>query len=495
MKKTIPLIYIILVVVISGHLLAQPISLDQKFTVTQLKEDLTILKDQLEKVHIGLYTYTPKAEMDQFFKEMEAGITQPMTSIEFYRYLCPINTTIRNGHSGFIPANDIVKFIRTQKKLFPLDVYWDQGQLFVLRNNTQNDAIQEGMEIITINGQPADQVFQEIADKVWRDGYNTTFPERIVSDRFYHFFAFMKGMPEVFDLVLQAQNREPLRIQVNALPPTAINKTRETKYGKEKDWWEEGIPALEVTIDGKIATMTIRTFSTSYAKKSKQKFKKFYKSAFNKIEKAGVEHLIIDLRENGGGDPMPTIELFAYLHPKPFTFYKNITSKVKRIPDKHLYPNSFWDRIAMVLGTKKKGKIYKLNSLGKTFLVQGLKPSKPNKPYYSGKVYVLTNARSFSATGEMSAIIKEHNRATFIGEELGGNPNENVSGIMLPLTLPHTKNRIMMSFIRWEMDVSFENTGRGVLPDYPIRPSVQDLIDGRDAVMDFTFDLIKEKNN
>jgi len=492
MRKIITLVYIILVVAISVPLLAQPISLGQEFTVPQLKEDLATLKDQLEKVHVGLYTYTPKSKMDLFFKDMEHGITQPMTSLEFYRYLSPINTKIRNGHSVFIPSNDIVQFIRTKQKLFPLDVYWDQGQLFVLKNNTQNDAIQEGMEIITINDQPANQVFQEIVNNIWRDGYNTTLPERIVSDRFYHFFAFMNEVPDTFDLVLQAPNKEPITIQVAALSPEEINKTRETKYGKEKSWWEKGIPALEVAIDGKIATMTIRTFSTSYAKKSKQKFKKFYKSAFTKIKEAGVEHLIIDLRDNGGGDPMPTIELFAHLHPKPFTFYKNITMKVKRIPDKQLYPNSFWDRLALSLGTKKKGSIYKPNGLAKAFLVQGLKPSKPNKPYYSGEVYVLTNARSFSATGEMSAIIKEHNRAIFIGEETGGNPNENVSGIMLPLTLPHTKNRIVMSFMRWEMNVNFENTGRGIIPDYPIRPSVQDMIDGRDAMMDFTLDLIKK---
>ena len=92
----------------------------------------------------------------------------------------------------------------------------------------------------------------------------------------------------------------------------------------------------------------------------------------------------------------------------------------------------------------------------------------------------------------MTAIIKNHHRATFIGEEPGGNPNENVSGIMLFMTLPNTQNRIVMSFMRWEMNVDFDNTGRGVLPDYPIRPSIQDKLDGRDRVMEFTLNLIKE---
>ena len=62
--------------------------------------------------------------------------------------------------------------------------------------------------------------------------------------------------------------------------------------------------------------------------------------------------------------------------------------------------------------------------------LKGMKKSKPNKPQYGGKVYVLTDAGSFSATGETTGIIKHYNRATFIGEEPGGNPYQNVSGLL-----------------------------------------------------------------
>jgi len=60
------------------------------------------------------------------------------------------------------------------------------------------------------------------------------------------------------------------------------------------------------------------------------------------------------------------------------------------------------------------------------------------------------------------------------------------------MTLPNTGNRIVMPFWQWEMNTTFENTGYGVLPDYPIRPSIQDMIDGKDVVMEFTLDLIQQ---
>jgi len=46
-----------------------------------------------------------------------------------------------------------------------------------------------------------------------------------------------------------------------------------------------------------------------------------------------------------------------------------------------------------------------------------------------------------------------------------------------------------------KMKVNFENTGHGVIPKYPVRNSIQDELAGRDAVMDFTIDLIEQQKN
>lgn len=232
-----------------------------------------------------------------------------------------------------------------------------------------------------------------------------------------------------------------------------------------------------------------------YKGKGQKKFKKFFKNAFEQIEKVGIEHLILDFRNNGGGDPIPAIELFAHLHPEPFTFYKAITSNIGKIEDKELYEIDWIYRTFYQLGFKKKGDKYGLNGIGRLFGVKGLKPSKPNKTIYGGKVYVLTNASCFSATGEMTSILKSYNRGVFIGEEPGGNPNTNTSGLQAVMTLPNTGNRIVMPFFQWEMNTTFENTGFGVQPDYPVRPSIQDVIDGRDVVMEFTLNFIQSNPN
>ncbi|MEM6380886.1 MAG: S41 family peptidase, partial [Bacteroidota bacterium] len=222
--------------------------------------------------------------------------------------------------------------------------------------------------------------------------------------------------------------------------------------------------------------------------------KRFFQESFEAMERAGVEHLILDFRDNGGGDPVPTIELFAHLHPESFTFYKAVTSNVGEITEKELYSASGFDQFAFKLTFKRVGDTYIPNWIAKLAGLKGLNESKPNKTIYNGKVYVLTNADSFSATGEMTSILKSYDRGVFIGEEPGGNPNTNTSGMQVVMTLPNTGNRMVMPFWQWEMNTTFANTGYGVKPDYPIRPTIQDMLDGRDVVMEFTLDLIQKQN-
>lgn len=462
------------------------------FTVAQLQEDFKILRYNLETAHVGLYYYTPKEELDKAFDSIAAQLEKPMTEIEFYRLLSPLLKKIGNGHTHIVPSAMYFKKRVKEDFVFPFEVYWNEDDLYVLQNNSRSTTIEEGAIIKSINGIETGKIFQHLVDNETRDGYNLTGPENDVSDGFSRRYATHYGNPATFVLAIEKESLDT--VEVTALKLDEVKKIREERYGKTPaPWYKTPDNALLLDIDGKIATMTIRTFSDGYAKEAGQKFKPFFKESFTKINQARVEHLIIDMRGNGGGDPQPTIQLFSHLHDKPFTFYKDVTALVKKLPNPDYYEGEkFTVKAASLLAMRKRGDVYavKQNMLSKLAGLSGLKESKPAKEVYKGKVYVLIDANSFSATGEMSAIIKEHNRAIFIGEETGGNPNMNISGLMPFLHLPHTQIRAVMPLWMWEMNVTFENKGRGVIPDHPIRNSIEDELSGRDAVMDYALKLI-----
>jgi len=469
-----------------------------KIEAELLKKDLAILKENLELVHTGLYTYTPKETFDQFFKALDQSIVEPLTAIEFYRELRPLLSLIRNGHTGILPPSAIIEKIRDEYLLFPLDVYWDKDQLYVYRNLSDNKTFPAGSIIKSINGEDAQKLFFDFAKDVSTDGYNKTIP---IDETFLSFkvsLITLRGIFKQYELEILTPEGKTINCTLDAQLNKELRARREEMNGGPlKSFWSSDIPALELKIDDDIATMRIRTFDSKFAKKQKkQKFKKFYKESFKKIEAAGAQHLIIDLRDNGGGDPMPTIELFAHLHPKPFTFYKDVYSLTQRIPNKHLYTDlDFASKNLYPMVFKKKGDVYRPNWIARMAGLKGLKESKPNKPYFDKQVYVLTNSGSFSATGEITGLIKNYNRAIFIGEEPGGNAYQNTSGITQTMELPNSKIRVLMPFWLWIMNVDFENDGHGVKPDHVVRQSIEDRINKKDTVMEYTLKLIKEQKN
>ncbi len=118
----------------------------------------------------------------------------------------------------------------------------------------------------------------------------------------------------------------------------------------------------------------------------------------------------------------------------------------------------------------------------------------PSKSVYKEKVYVVTNGLSFSATGEFTSFLKNADRAMFIGEEVGGNTNQNVSGTTVMLTLPNSKIRIRIPMELFKLNVSHEKTNHGVIPDYYVRPSIIDKLTGKDLEMAFILNMIKKIN-
>ncbi|WP_435526032.1 S41 family peptidase [Chryseobacterium indoltheticum] len=69
------------------------------------------------------------------------------------------------------------------------------------------------------------------------------------------------------------------------------------------------------------------------------------------------------------------------------------------------------------------------------------KPTNPKENAFKGKVYLLINGGSFSASSVISSKLKFDKRVTLVGEETGGANDGTVAGFYSYQKLPNSKNR------------------------------------------------------
>ena len=221
-------------------------------------------------------------------------------------------------------------------------------------------------------------------------------------------------------------------------------------------------------------------------------YKKFYKESFTKIDSAKTKHFVLDLRDNGGGRISEIDYLYSYLTDKdyqfitesevksrtPFlkSFMSNTTPNSLKVPSALLYPIVATHNF---LKTKKRdGKIYyKFN--------KHTKIKEPNELNYNGKLYVLINGNSFSASSLLSTHLKATKRATFVGEETGGAYNGTVAGIYKLYQLPISKIKVRMGLMQIEAPQKQNPDGYGIKPDFEILCNLKDIQSNIDTELEW----------
>lgn len=489
--KTIKLFTTIWLVAYVGFFVQAQSPLTKKFTVVQLQADFQRMRQQLEEVHTGLYEYTPKTVMNQYFDSLYAAIKTPMTELDFLRFIKPIVVKIKNGHTNIASSLKTKTYLRTHGKFMPLKVAWLGNKLYLKALYTQTMALSPGNEILSINKQPVQSILQTLLNNFeTRDGYNQTFPKHRISLHFARFYFWYISQPQEFIIKYKASPQAlPKTVTIPALSRKAIAKYLKKNQNTPKKKHQK---QLGFTIKNKhTGILRVSSFSKSYIKKGKQSYKKFLRKTFAQIHQKKLQNLVLDLRSNGGGDDGYGNLLFSYLTNQPFTYYKHIISQVTRINHPKYYQSTGQIRLYNLL---YKGKFKKV-APGRYHLKknEGLGTFQPQKHPFMGKLYVLINGGCFSATGEFAAYVHYRQRATFIGKETGGNYYKNTSGAMPVLVLPYTNIRVRTALMQYVMDVKGYAKGRGVIPDYIIQPTIEEVLQNKDVAMLKALELINDQ--
>lgn len=428
-----------------------PLVLQGEIDARLLQQDFALFREALQKDHAGLYRYRSRAALEGVMDSCAASLDHPMTQLEFAKSVLWCISAIRDGHTGSNIARLLMSSYGEQEKLFPVMMHYSKGRAYVPCSRIPS--LTAGTEILSINGIAVTSILHKLLQYLPGDGKIETKKLHTVNNG---------AFPFLYRWIYGNQDEFSIRYKT----PRGIIGTSSIKAALVKDFeceLEGGGSAsrdLQLDFPGKhTALLTIKTFDDNRLA-GKLDFGEFLDTAFKEIKLRKIDKLLIDLRGNAGGRDAYGVLLYAYLADRPFSYFRSIETTTETITVKD---NPF-------LGLQL-----------------------PQENHFSGKVVFLIDGLCFSTTADFCAIARSNHRGRFVGEETGGAYYGNTSGEISKIILPNTNVAVLIPTYQYTNAVAPATyPDRGVIPDYPVLPTIQDLISHKDVQLQFGLKLLAE---
>lgn len=471
-------------------------------TQSEAQEDLNWLRFSLEYTHPRLYKYDDKEIVDQRFDYLNRSIKGGISALDFLSLISKLNASVNCGHLYTIPQGELQKEV-LQKRVMPLYIKLIGSDLHVFNDCSESNPIPNGSKIVSINGKSSSEIYTSIISGIATDGYIETRKNRLIERYFFNAF---HGFDLYYHLHVDRSTSFELEYEEyqtkfskrKKLKGISMDERKERllkNYGIDPNiWFNTPSPQFHLNEDKDYGILTIsRSF---YDQRIDPDYDSLLSHTFEQLKEKNIQNLIIDLRNNEGGSEHHQIELMSYLFDQPFKIYQNIY--FSRLDYRPLKPVIMERDTSELVWNNDDSYMRKFSEnlwINNYEYGQSLRLQSPKKNTFNGQLYVLMNGGSFSSTGDLIADIKKTTRAIFIGEESGGTFEGPTGGPSIVVQLPNSQIMIRMSpAIQLGYMYKKHPVGRGVLPDYQIDYSIDDLVNGKDLEMEKAIELILNNN-
>jgi len=417
-----------------------------------LKQDFTFFREALQKEHAGLYRYKTKMELDNLFDSCFIALNHPMSQLEFAKSIMFLINSLEDGHTGSNIPKLLMNYYTENVKMFPVYVYFINKKAYVLCSRIKE--LPAESEILSIDNKPIFEIRKELLQYLPSDGKIETKKTQTLNNGAFSFlYNWIFNKKNSFIVKYKTKRGEIKTTTINAEFVKDFECDNGNGLSNKNDL------QLDFPQDN-IALLTIKTFDDNRLV-GKQNLRDFLDTSFREINSKRISNLILDLRGNAGGADEYGALLYSYLANKPFKYFSTIESTTSKI---QLKDNP-------LLGIQQ-----------------------PQNNSFNGKVFFLINGLCFSTTADFCSIAKSNKRGKFIGEETGGGYYGNTSGSTVKVQLPNTKINITIPKFKYVNDVAnAKYKDRGIIPDYNILPTIDEVILHKDVQLNFTLKLVKGK--
>jgi len=442
---------------------AENASAAKLFAPEDVRADFDLMYRRLQADAFDLYAVTPKAKLDRLHRRIRAEITHPLTRFEAEVLFERLAAGAHQGHTRVEGVYGAWAAYRKADGLgFPLTIRIKGSHVYVADNLSDVAQVKAGDEIVSLDGAPIRRWIERAATHLSAE--TPQMADSILEYDFAMYLWVAKGSRPDFRLTLRSTDGRPYQAKVPARSQAAMT----AEAARRPPTLDLEHPLRDARmLPGGVAYLRPGPFYNEAAKTSADEwdvagFRAFIDKAYRDFNAAGAQSLIVDLRDNPGGDSLFSDVMVSWIADRPYQFFSSfkirvspdtVTANRDRIAHDAVAAGPISQRFAALYASVPPGAVAEFR----------LPPSQPNQAEkFSGRVFALINRRTYSNAVAVAATIQDYRFGKVLGE-----PTSDMAsafGAMEHFTLPRTG--IVVGYPKAHIiRPSGDARLRGVIPD------------------------------
>lgn len=447
----------------------------KKLSKALVKEDIQFWFTTMEESHVNMYHSISKKNMQDLADSLLTHFTDSITHTDAILIFSELGAALNEGHVGLVSSR-ITDSLYNQSLRFPFQLQKVNEDSWVIAYDiSSTQKLEMNDKIIAINNISISEFNKKFKAlfgglESWRKEQIAYYSKKLL---------FLAGITSPFHMDVIKEDGSKVQLTVEGFHRSqtdSITKMLTAKMNNQStkpyefSWLKNNI--------GYLNYRSMRNDATA-------PFDQFLNSVFTSLRDSNATGLIIDLRENGGGDSQLGEQLLAYFNKKPYILAGGMKWKISSHYKAFLKASKNYN--------EADNKFYMSQPDGNTYTYVNRELKKPTikDPFFEGKVAFLIGTGTFSSANMLADGVVSYQLAATFGESTGESPND--FGEMFNFMLPNSyiiARAASKMFTRANKDE--KNLGP-VVPEKIIIPTAADKKQKKDPVLESAVNWILNK--
>lgn len=422
-------------------------------------------------------------------------------------YLQSIASLINDGHTGVMPNLD-------KNYIYPFSLFFDENGTY-LQLIDKNYESYLGKKIIKINHQPIEKIVESFRSQISSDNATSFYDKVKVYMQFYDPWRYIPYCMKDSSLIISFKDTNDIILK--PMSSKTINYVSlQTKDAKDlitienkKPFSysilpEESICYLQFNkcTDNSDIRYQLNARNTKITEEMERelsqvpRFDTLVASMFDKMGEENINTLVVDVRNNGGGNSRLCDVLLSYL--KPYDEMKSLSSQIRI--------SNLWEEQFPIMAKEykdifekenkelEKGRLYGDNEFNfenndSSFfnnMEDYFQLNKDKNKIYRGNVVFIQSPKTFSSAGLLIMLAVDNNIGKVIGSKSSYKPCN--YGDLLTWELPNTNIQGFISHKIFYRPDTTKCNETSIVPEINIQTTIEDMLNGNDRCWDWVLE-------